>query len=478
MGLRKFNVNLNQLATETSLRFDVDFIDYSQIEKNRSYLFGELFDVVEFQKKERLSLLDIIEDIPFKYSEIGNVTKQGDVEAVTLNFSERNELVEDYFKKIEKGDIQKVETGNILLSKVRPNLKKYVLIDDDNSSVYYTTAFIQLRPKKLSKLLYYCFRTIFYEDLMSIARQGKGYPTLKQLDLFCLKIDANVIDVLEKNEKTLISQVEPIEQKIKQLKSKIKAPQEIIDNVIAREFGFDLEQFEALKGVKTSILSFSAFANNKDLRNSVIFHQKSAQFVMCELKRVTSAKLKHFIAEPIVLGASISPSDFNKGGDYYYVSMATVKNYKLELDESQLVTNNYVKNNIKKIIKKNDIIMTRSGVAIGKFALVEDETQGVFADFTMRIRLKNYNPYFAYYYFRSEYFQHLIHSNKKGLQNKNIFPGQIQEFPLLNIPLVEQQRIVDEIKMELDQQDEMAQQIEKERDKIDGIIETCVKERI
>lgn len=476
MGLSHFDVKLNQLATEASLRFDVDFMDYSRVEKKSTYLFGTLFDVVEFQKKERLSLLDIIEEIPFSYSEIGDVTKQGDVEAVTLDFSERNELVEDYFKKIEKGDIQKVETGNILLSKVRPNLKKYVLIDDDNSNVFYTTAFIQIRPKKLNKLLYYCFRTIFHEDLMSIARQGKGYPTLKQPDLFCLKLDANVIDALEKKEKVIISQVESIEQKIKQFKSKIKAPQEVINNVFAREFEFDLEQFESLKKVKISNLSISAFANNKDLRNSVVFHQKSAQFVMNQLKNITSAKIKHFIVEPIVLGASISPSDFNKEGDYYYISMATVKNYKLELDESQLVSDDYSKNNIKKSINKYDIIMTRSGAAIGKFALVEKEIQGIFADFTMRIRLKNYNPYFAYYYFRSEYFQHLIHSNKKGLQNKNIFPNQIKEFPFLDLHLNEQQRIVDEIKLELDQQDEITKQIEEARGKIGEIIEAYAKD--
>ena len=93
----------------------------------------------------------------------------------------------------------------------------------------------------------------------------------------------------------------------------------------------------------------------------------------------------------------------------------------------------------------------------------------------MRIRLENYNPLFAYYYFRSEYFQHLIHSNKKGLQNKNIFPSQIQEFPMIDISLKAQQKIVSEIKAELDRQEEMKKKIEAERNKIDEIIEKAIK---
>jgi len=89
----------------------------------------------------------------------------------------------------------------------------------------------------------------------------------------------------------------------------------------------------------------------------------------------------------------------------------------------------------------------------------------------MRIRLQNYNPLFAYYYFRTEYFQYLVEINKKGLgNNTNIFPSQIQEFPMIDISLKSQQKIVDEIKTELDKQEEMKKKIETQRNKIDEII--------
>ncbi|DAB32512.1 MAG TPA: hypothetical protein CFH79_03495 [Sulfurospirillum sp. UBA11407] len=70
-------------------------------------------------------------------------------------------------------------------------------------------------------------------------------------------------------------------------------------------------------------------------------------------------------------------------------------------------------------LQLNDILVSRSGVAIGQFAIVEDEINGINADFTIRIRLNEEKiiPLFAYYYFRSAFIQELIHFNKKWLQN-------------------------------------------------------------
>ena len=139
--------------------------------------------------------------------------------------------------------------------------------------------------------------------------------------------------------------------------------------------------------------------------------------------------------------------------------------------------NQYASTNLEKTVRKNDIILARSGEGtIGKVALISDDNiRGVFADFTMRIRLKDYNPEFAYYYFRTAYFQYLIEVYKKGLgNNTNIFPINIQEFPLLDISLDEQQRIVDEIHSEISKQDDIKKRIANLRRDIDGIIKQTI----
>jgi type I restriction enzyme, S subunit len=130
-----------------------------------------------------------------------------------------------------------------------------------------------------------------------------------------------------------------------------------------------------------------------------------------------------------------------------------------------------------KTVRKNDIILARSGEGtIGKVALIEDEKlKGIFADFTMRIRLKDYNPEFAYYYFRTTYFQYLIEVYKKGLgNNTNIFPIVIREFPLIDIPLPEQYRIVSEIHAEIDKQKNLKAAISDMQQQIDQIVEDSI----
>lgn len=198
---------------------------------------------------------------------------------------------------------------------------------------------------------------------------------------------------------------------------------------------------------------------------------------MDELKKTTTKKIKHFLSEPIVLGASVSPSDYDDEGNYRYIFMATIKNWKFDFDSANVVSDVYSEVKSAKSVKKNDIILARSGEGtIGKVALIQDDNlKGIFADFTMRIRLKDYNPEFAYYYFRTTYFQYLIEIYKKGLgNNTNIFPIVVREFPLIDIPVYEQERIVAEIHAEIDKQEKLKAGISDIQQQIDQIIEGCI----
>ncbi len=474
MPLSQFLTDFKEISKEKSFRNDVDFSHFqNDFLVDNFYSFRELFS---FAKENKVNLEDIDED--FFYSEITNVTKNGEVNPVKLNLTIRKEEDNDYYKKIDKGDIIKVKQGEILLSKVRPNLKKYVSVDSETQNYYFTSAFIHLIPTKLNKILYYALRTVFFENLIAISRQGKGYPTLKEDDFYSLKFDKKIIDKLSKKESELTGSINEIEGKIKKLKITVVDPQRIIDDVFIKEFGFNENKFTELKSIKVFNLGLSDFSDNIDLRNSVKFHRKAGAFVIEELKKITNKKIKHFLDGQIVLGSSVSPSDYDINGDHFYLSMANIKNWKFEEEDAKRVSLEYSNINQQKTVKKDDIIVARSGEGtIGKVAIIDDENlKAVFADFTMRIRLKNYNSLFAYFYFRTTFFQYLIEINKKGLgNNTNIFPNQIQELPLLNIPLSRQKEIVKEIKTELDKQEETLRKIDIERQKIDELIQKAVE---
>lgn len=317
-----------------------------------------------------------------------------------------------------------------------------------------------LRSKKL--------KTLLDENIY----RGIGISSYRLEDLF--KIEVKKLTIEE--QQNALKYISPIEKQISDLKGNIKDIQGIVDEVFQKEFHFDYAKFYQLKEIKNFSYSLSSFSLNPDLRFSAKFHRPAGDFVMQELLKVTSKKFKHFLSESIILGASISPSDYDENGDCYYLSMATIKNWTFEKESAQTVSNNYYKVNHEKTVKRGDILLARSGEGtIGKVALIEsDDVQAVFADFTMRIRLKDYNPKFAYYYMRSAYFQYLVEIYKKGLgNNTNIFPIVVREFPLIDIPIAEQQRIVDEIQAEIDKQNEIKNQIATLRMEIDKIVESA-----
>ena len=185
--VKTHTVQLSTIAREQSNRFDVDFIVFQVVvEQSRFLGFNKLFEVVE---KEKIELPD-----EFLYCEIGDVDKSGNIDPVLLSENERNELNEALFKKIENGNIIKPSEGDILISSVRPNLRKYVYINKEKQNTYFTQAFIHVRPLKCGLILYYLLRTIFFNNLISISRQGKGYPTLKTKDLLLLKFDKKTLE--------------------------------------------------------------------------------------------------------------------------------------------------------------------------------------------------------------------------------------------------------------------------------------------
>ena len=471
-------INFAEISREPTLRNDYIYQTYlldQLASKKEYYSFTDLFEISE----EKISVDQLTDS--FKYCQISDVNKDGVADPVELNFNTRNLLEENYYKKIEKGDIMRVDKDDILMSFLLPQdintVGKFIRISEELTDTYFTKAFIRIKAKIIPEVMFYCLKSIFYKDILSVSRIRKGYTgysTLSSEDLANAKFDKRIVDILVSSYETIKADILSIEQKIAELDLSITKELHIIDGVFQDEFGFDYATFSALKKERKYQISSRAFSNNPDLRFSAKFHRKAGEFVISQLNALTNKKIKNFLVEPITLGASVSPSDFDENGEAYYVSMATIKTLKIDLDDTQLLSSAYFVENIKKILLPGDIIIARSGVAIGKTALVKTEFPGIFADFTMRVRLSNYNPEFAYYYFRTSYFQYLIEIYKKGLQNQNIFPIVIQEFPMLDIPLDKQQRIVDEIHSAIETQNHTKRKIAELRTQITITIEDTI----
>ena len=383
----------------------------------------------------------------------------------------------EYYESVAKG---KIQNGDILLCKDGALTGKVCQVDSSllpNDSVMANEHIYVIRANDSihQKFLFYLMRTeIFQKQVKDFAFHKKGQPGLNIDHIKAIKIPDIPIDV----QKSIIDgKVSQIEKQVSSLQQGLTRESSMIDNVFAESFGFDYVRFNEIKMEKQHAISNACFANNPDLRFSAKFHRSAGNYVMGELNRLASKKIKYFLSEPIILGASVSPGNYDDNGDYHYISMATIKNWKFEVEGASTVSNSYAEAKAAKTVRKNDIILARSGEGtIGKVALIEDEDlKGIFADFTMRIRLKDYNPEFAYFYFRTTYFQYLIEIYKKGLgNNTNIFPIVIREFPLIDISLTEQQLIVDKIHAEIDKQSALWAKIVDLRQQIDKLIENII----
>ncbi len=360
-----------------------------------------------------------------------------------------------------------ISSGDIVIPKIQPK-NGNIFTNTEHIRYIGSSELVEYKcdeTKILPKFLFYLITSGDFSKSLEYLEGGKTHPRVNPDELLRYRIPNLPIN----KQKQFLFEIKETEDEIISLRSSMLSITDIINSTLISLFDFDFDAFSQIRSHNNYICDFSDFANNFDLRNSPKFHRPSGRYMTNFLKTKTPFRVKDFLSEPIVLGASVSPSDFSPDGEVYYISMASIKNFVIETDDTQLLSSEYanIPKNSKKSLCKNDIVMSRSGAAIGKFALVDSEISAIFADFIMRIRLKEVNHLFAYYFFRSIFTQYLIEIHKKGLQNQNIFPIQIQDFPFPDLSIEIQNNIVEQIKTKIAKQDLIIKEISRLRNSID-----------
>lgn len=383
----------------------------------------------------------------------------------------------DYFNSTDKG---KVNQNDILVCKDGALTGKCCFVKYNfpinevmvNEHVY----IVRSNETYLQKILFYLLRDEFTQfQIKDLAYRKKGQPGLNTEHLALIKIP--FFEIPEQQE--ILDRIEIVENEIDILISSKADTTKVINQVFGEAFNFDWSAFENIKKEKTYTSSISKFANNIDCRMGIRFHNKAGAYIQSFLESKTNKRIKDFISENIVLGKSVSPSDYDEDGEYFYIAMSNIKTWAFDPEDCKKVSESYAASNLNKTVQKGDILLARSGEGtIGKVALIEDEDiNGIFADFTQRIRFTGFDPLCAYYYMRSDFFQYLVYTHKKGLgNNTNIFPSQIKEFPIPDWDEKKQAEIVEKIKTQLDEQKVIDSQIEEKQQSINKIIEDAIKQ--
>ena len=464
------SVQMAVIGQEKSLRYDVDYHLYYQKAERDFYRFEDLFEIIV---DDGVPVDDLY--CPFLYCEIGNVDKNGQVSPVLLDFSERSLEDESYYKKIEKGDIIAVRTGDILIAKVRPNLKKYVRVTEETSCIYVTSAFIHIRAKRIPEILYYCFRSAFHTDLMAISRQGKGYPTISESDLRELRFSRKAIDALEQNSDKLTRVVHDLESRIKTINRNILPPQRIIDNILSDCLGVDVDGLRATdKTHDLSMLFNTISANNESLRSSYRWEKAI---------KIQNA-LVSMADNCVPLGTHIlstkngwSPECDENASSYKVLSLDALS-WDTELKMECVKKSDLERNNLDQfILRDGDFLVSRgngSDELVGLASIVhivEDDDPIIYPDIMIRVCFDDaVEKQYIAYIFNSSIGRLFFKYASKGSNKKKITPLELGQF---RTPLPDHQMqtsIVEKIQAAFSSQKKLESEIERLRLEIEKTI--------
>ena len=299
----------------------------------------------------------------------------------------------------------------------------------------------------------------------------------------------NIPAISTKQQDKIASKIEPIEKRIVELKNTIKEYQEVVNKVFARDFKFDERLCDEFgkgmsagtqnakeKKLRTFETDFAKITRSKILRFSTRYYNPPTIKLMYFLDSLDTLTVKDILKEEIHRG--VSPK-YDEDGNIPVVKTAHLKNRYIEISKEEFVNATFYNSSLRSQVKEHDILIASTGKAsLGKIDIVDTDEKLV-ADghiSIIRINEKQYNPLFLVYYFRSllGFFQ--IERDFTGATNQiELYSDEISNFKILDIPLKTQQKIVNEIKAELDKQVIIKKKIEEERNKIELIIEKAVK---
>lgn len=470
MGLKPFTINFNILSTSKHCRLDQKYARFTHID-----------DWIVFKSKyPQKNLSHFLEEIKickFKKGELDN-------EYYLVNISDQQQ------RSGELENIEEVNTigsdknflgdADIFVSKLGMT-RGYIFINTyKNRNILGSTEFIPFKMKNEIFKIYLKYILLHPRILKAYSNLESGKtPSHRRVNPYeFLKIKIPLIP--QSTSDQIVAQIKPIEKKIKELKVQIKEQKEIINKVFIREFGLDLKSAEENKRKMIHFCSLVDVANEElkfdiSLKYRFIFQnyvQKTSKNEWVILGKIADVKG----GKRLPKGHNITEEDtgfkYVRVDDLSWSGIFDVENIKYITEETQMKIKNY-------IAKENDILLTIVGATVGKCGLVPNELDNVnITENFARIIIKDkncYAPEYINYCLQSKTSVYQVDEYKGRNSQGKLALFRVNKIKIPDINKTQQQKIVDEIKDELDKQEDLKKKIETERKKIYDIIENVIK---
>lgn len=392
-------------------------------------------------------------------------------------------------EKIEEiwSDKNIIQDWDLIIPKLQPQMWNIFLNLEHNRYLWSTELLeYNLIEWYNPTFIYYIItHSDFLNDLAKL-ESWKTHRRVNSSDL--LKIKIPNLPLPTQNQ--IVSKIEPIEQKIKQLKTTIKDPKDVINEVFAREFWFDenianefgkwmtaLTQSLQDRNLKINTIKLDELVKSEVVRVSTRFHNEPTKKLMEFLDSLKTIQIKDVISEPVHRWAS---PNYDENWDVPVIKTWHLKNWYIEISTDEFVSQEFYDKNIRSQVKFWDILIASTWKgSLWKVDIVENDEIDFVCDShvsIIRVDEEKYNSLFLTYFLRSILGIFQVERDYTWATNQiELYASEIENFKIPDISKDEQQKIVDEIKLELDKQEQIKKDIEKERSKIDELIEGSIK---
>lgn len=383
----------------------------------------------------------------------------------------------------------KVSDENIIISSLKWAKSSAMQFENIDLSQYVFSNWFYIFKVKENwnkKFILYILKTKKLKDILdNHIYRWIWISAYKKQDLLKIKI----LNITLPTQNQIVSKIEPIEQKIKKLKDSIKDQKDIINEVFVREFWFDLnivnefgKWMTALtqslpdRKLKINTIKLDELAKSEIFRCSTRFHNEPTQKLMNFLKTLKTIEVNKVVDS---YEKWIQPK-YDTDWEIDVIKISNLKNWYIDFTETEKVSLEYFNSlSEEKKLKENDIIFCATWKwSLWKIDLFEWENNTITSvdNYIIRINERKYNPLFFTYFFRSILWYFQVERDYTWATNQiHLYWDQIWNWKILDISLPDQQKIVNEIKEELDKQEQIKKNIEKERSKIDELIEEGIK---
>ena len=238
MGLKTFTIDFAELKSNDSIRLWIPFV----LPESR-YKYDKINNFIALcesgnRPKGGISAEDDGEAISLGGEQIG---ADGN-----LNLSKIPYVSFEFYENANKG---KVNDNDILICKDGALTGKTCFVDfslfPSKEVMINEHVYILRGNEKINQnfLFYFTNTNLFQSQIKDLAYKKRAQPGLNSDHFKKIKIPL----IPKSTQDQIIAQIEPIENKIKELKAQIKQPQEVINKVFAREFEFDIQKIYSVE---------------------------------------------------------------------------------------------------------------------------------------------------------------------------------------------------------------------------------------